>query len=306
MLAVCVDGGQTKTSVVIYDSNGQIVNRWTDEPVIHYAKTGGLDSYRSMAANVRDRLNALSMRDAVTICFSLTGYHDDTTAIPQAIEDVLSCPGFELAGLRIVPDYWGNWYSVTKGDPGIVVISGGGTVAYGRNREGQSIRLGGWGHLLGDEGSGYWIGLEAVRTVLKSQAGLTETTGMEHPILEALQVRGETRLLAAIHSGQIADKHLALLVPIVDEWAVKGDAAAVRIMEEGAGHLFDLSSAISARLGGGIPIYLSGGVFNASRLTGSLIKRFEAAGMDRLVSKAAADPAEGIYLLALDIHKTRG
>jgi N-acetylglucosamine kinase-like BadF-type ATPase len=300
MWAVCIDGGQTKTAVVLYDGDGRAVGEWTDEPVVHYARPGGLDSYRRMAENVRGRLTALAPREPVAICFSLTGYHGDTEEIPRAIEAVFAQAELPVARLRIVPDYWGNWYSVTKGAPGIVVISGGGTVAYGRNRHGRSLRLGGWGHLLGDEGSGYWIGLEAVKIALKAQAGIAPPTGMAKALFDTLEADEEHRLLAAFYSGRLTDKQLALLVPIVNAWAELGGAAAVRIMEEGAGHLFELAAAIDAQLGDDLPIYLSGGVFNASRLMSGLSERFAAAGMSGRVVKADADPAEGIYRLAVE------
>jgi len=72
------------------------------------------------------------------------------------------------------PDYVGNWAAATAGEPAIMVLSGGGAVAYGRDASGHSARSGGWGHLLGDEGSGYWIGLEAIKMVFRAHDGMVQ------------------------------------------------------------------------------------------------------------------------------------
>ncbi|NGM82462.1 hypothetical protein G5B47_08530 [Paenibacillus sp. 7124] len=298
MLIICVDGGQTKTSIDLFDGNAGLIRNWKAEPVIHYARPGGLDSYYRIAAGLCEELNGMKLAEPVSVCFSLSGYHGDVSIIPETIERGMSGRSFTLAGLLVVPDYLGNWRAVTGGKPGIVVISGGGTVAYGRNAAGSSARLGGWGHHLGDEGSGYWIGLEAVKEVLKARAGISAGTALEQAAMSVLDWKEESWLLAGFYSGEITDKDLALLVPAVNELAERGDPAARRIMEEAAGHLFRLASAALRRLGEELPVYLSGGVFNASFLRTSLGGLFEAAGISRLVSICEGNPAQGIYSLA--------
>ncbi|MFD1775583.1 N-acetylglucosamine kinase [Paenibacillus rhizophilus] len=298
MLIVCVDGGQTKTSIDLFDGNAGLIRNWKTEPVIHYARPGGLDSYFRIAAGLCEELNGMKLAEPVSVCFSLSGYHGDVSIIPETIERGMSGRNFSMAGLLVVPDYWGNWRAVTNGKPGIVVISGGGTVAYGKNAAGSSARLGGWGHHLGDEGSGYWIGLEAVKEVLKARSGISASTALEQPVASMLDFKEESGLLAGFYSGEITDKDLALLVPAVNEQAERGDPAACRIMEEAAGHLFRLAFAALKRLGGELPVYLSGGVFNASTLRRNLSSLFETAGISRLVSICEGNPAHGIYSLA--------
>jgi N-acetylglucosamine kinase-like BadF-type ATPase len=298
MLIVCVDAGQTKTSVVVFNENKRELDQWTDEPIIHYARVAGLDSYFNIAVNLCGKLNKMSIRQPVSICFSLSGYHGDVTDIPIIMENGLKDRCFDLARLDIVPDYLGNWYAVTEGDSGIVIISGGGTVAYGKSRDGRSIRIGGWGHLLGDEGSGYWIGLESVKAVLKSQAGIAEKTDLEKSIFEALNISGERELLASINSGKVTDKALALLSPIVNEQAEKGDVVAYRILDSAADHLNQLVLTASRKLDHEVPIYLSGGVFKAAVLMECLIRKLEKSGCNQLIVYKDAKPAEGIYRIA--------
>ncbi|MGZ7442640.1 N-acetylglucosamine kinase [Paenibacillus sp. TH7-28] len=307
MLIVSVDAGQTKTAAELLDETGRLLEEWRLPPVIHYAKPGGLHSYSHIAAGVCERLNeraagvgaGVSVGPPVSICFSLSGYHGDAAAIPEAIGQAMSGRCFELASLKVVPDYWGNWYAATRGGPGLVIISGGGTVAYGKNAAGREVRLGGWGHQLGDEGSGYWIGLAALKTALRAQAGLEPPTGLARPVLRALKGEEESVLLARCYSGEITDQDLALLVPLVNELAERQDPAALRIMKAAAGHLCELAVAARRQLGD-VPVYLSGGVFKASRLMSELEAALSEAGLAGCTEVTSARPAEGIFLLALE------
>lgn len=308
VLIVSVDGGQTKTAVELLDESGRLLEEWMLPPIIHYAKPGGLRSYSKIAAEVCERLNErvtgvgtsvdADVGPPVSICFSLSGYHGDVAAIPKAIRKAMSGRLFELASLKVVPDYWGNWYAATRGGPGLVIISGGGTVAYGKNAAGRELRLGGWGHQLGDEGSGYWIGLAALKSALRAQAGLEPPTGLARPVLRALKGEEESVLLARCYSGEITDQDLALLVPLVNELAEGQDRAALCIMQAAAGHLCELAVAARRQLGD-VPVYLSGGVFKASRLMHELEAALGEAGLAGCTEVSSVRPAEGIFLLAL-------
>lgn len=299
MFIVSVDGGQTKTAVELLDESGRLLEAWKLPPVIHYAKPGGLHSYSRIASGVCERLNERAAGERVSVCFSLSGYHGDVAAIPEAIKQGMSRRCFELASLTVIPDYWGNWYAATRGGPGLVIISGGGTVAYGKNRAGKERRLGGWGHQLGDEGSGYWIGLEALKTALRAQAGLERPTELARQVLRALNGEKESELLARYYAGEITDQDMALLVPLVNELAEAQDPAAMRIMKEAAGHLCELACAARRHLGD-VPVYLSGGVFKASRLMRELEAALRDAGLEDCTEVTSARPAEGIFLLALE------
>src|SRR5213078_4483038 len=73
-------------------------------------------------------------------------------------------------------------------DPGIVIISGTGSIVYGRNERVEAARAGGWGHMIGDEGSGYWIGREALAAVMRAGDGRGPETGLTAAMLAHFQV----------------------------------------------------------------------------------------------------------------------
>src|SRR3990170_4420420 len=99
------------------------------------------------------------------ICLGIAGVdrEDDHTVIRGIMKRI----GLK-ARILIVNDALVALEAGTPGQPGIVIISGTGSIAYGRNAAGEAARSGGWGHVLGDEGSGYWIGRAALRAVLRA------------------------------------------------------------------------------------------------------------------------------------------
>jgi glucosamine kinase len=147
------------------------------------------------------------------------------------------------------------------GAPGIVVIAGTGSGAFGRSPAGQTSRVGGHGYLLGDEGGGYWIGSQAVRLALASSDG----TGPSLPGLEALVCKhfslaevGE--VVSLIHAVPTDRTLLAGLVPAL---AASDDAAVTGVLVAAADALAGLVTAVRARLGP-LPVAMVGGVWHVA------------------------------------------
>ena len=118
--------------------------------------------------------DALGDRDVVpdAICLGIAGVdRPDDAAIVRAIMKRI---GYK-ARVLVVNDALVALESGAPGQPGIVIISGTGSISYGRNAEGMAARSGGWGYVLGDEGSGYWMGRLALRAIVR------EADGRGHP-----------------------------------------------------------------------------------------------------------------------------
>ena len=145
------------------------------------------------------------------------------------------------------------------GAPGIVVIAGTGSAAYGRSAERRSVRVGGHGYLLGDEGGGYWIGNQAVRRALTSLDGTGPTLpGLESLVCKhfAIDAVGETESI--VYSAPTDRAALAGLVPSL---AVSDDPAVADIFAAAADGLAGLVTAVRERLGA-LPVAMIGGVWN--------------------------------------------
>jgi len=297
---LCVDGGQTKTAVFVLNDDGVPICAWRTAPLTTPHKPGAADALRltvrGIAYELRRKLGGVEGALPEAACFSLTGYLDGDGLVPPLLREEMGSIVPEVRKVYVVPDYVGNWAAATRGEPGIVVISGGGAVAYGRDASGCSLRVGGLGHLLGDEGSGFWIGLEATKAALGSLSGLAPKTALEERLMRRFGASSDAQVVRKVYSGTVSEAEIAGLVPLVVELAGGGDAVAEDILDRAALHLAGLAGAVRERLGA-LPVYPSGGVFEA----GTMRERFDRA-LAKTVCVAEApvctDPVQGALLVA--------
>ncbi len=118
--------------------------------------------------------------------------------------------------------------------PGVVVIAGTGSIAYGENQTGEHARSGGWGWRLGDEGSGYTIGINAIMAALKAEDGRGLGTALTAKILGYLGLDSMEDIVDWVYSPGREPRDIAYLVPLVREAEAEGDEAA-RLVMAGAG-----------------------------------------------------------------------
>ena len=301
MTYLCVDGGQTKTAVSLLDEEGKILESWREGPLTTPSKTGAADNLRTVVRSACEELGRRLERSGgaspEAACLSLTGYHEGDEFVPPLVKEEARGVVPDLERIHVIPDYVGNWAAATAGEPGIMVLSGGGAVAYGRDASGHSARSGGWGHLLGDEGSGYWIGLEAIKVVFRANDGMEPKTALEGELLHRFEVAHVRDLMNKAYSGGISEPEIAGLVPVVDALARQGDETSMRIIERAAAHLRELAVVLLGKLGE-LPVYLSGGVWNAAALDDNFRRLLAEAGHDVQVSRGKGEPWEGIFAIA--------
>jgi len=309
---LCVDGGQTKTGVYLLDGEGETVESWREEPLTTPSRPGAADNLRAVVRRtceeLKRRLERRSSGVLEAACFSLTGYleradgspvaaGENRVPVPSLVEETVVEHFPEIARVHTIPDYVGNWAAATGGKPGIMVLSGGGTVAYGCDASGASLRVGGWGHLLGDEGSGYWIGLKALKAALRSWAGTIPNTELEEMLMTRFGIEDDRQLIEKVYSGEVSEAEIAGLVPLVDSLAGQGDEASVEILDEAAAHLVGMAVAILVRFGE-LPVHLSGGVFRAASMEERFGRLLREAGHVAEVLPRSVEPSEGIFLIA--------
>ena len=147
--------------------------------------------------------------------------------------------------------------------PGVVVIAGTGSIAYGENRLGETARAGGWGWRLGDEGSGYTIGLKAIMAALRAQDGRGPETVLKQKIVSHLGLGSMEDIVDWVYEPGREPRDIAYLVPLVREAEAEGDEAAALVMAEAGAKLGFVANAVIRRLGmsGEFPVSLNGGVF---------------------------------------------
>ncbi|WP_312470331.1 BadF/BadG/BcrA/BcrD ATPase family protein [Neobacillus sp.] len=291
MIYVVVDGGQTKTEVTVKDKNNE-VRSWLESPILHPASTAGMNRLTEIVVSVLTKLSSIcDEENSLKLAFSLSGFHGEEF-IEAHIKQLVDAFSLRVTNTLVIPDYVGNWLSVTDGSPGIVILSGGGTIAYGENERGEKCRLGGWGHLLGDEGSGYWFGLQTIKAALRSMNGLSNYTLLQEVVKKYFQVNGEFELTHVLNSGRISDQEIALLLPELDRVAMSGDLVAEEIVRSGVTLLVELGVKMTEKLGN-VPIYTSGGVFRATSIKQEFLSQFQEKNLS-IQNDVIVKPGDGV------------
>lgn len=132
---------------------------------------------------------------------------------------------------------------------GILLLAGTGSAAYGVSTDGRPVQIGGWGYIMGDEGSGYWIGLRALRAITRAADGRSAPSVLTQQILAALSLNGSRDLIHWLY-GSDEQKNVAIarLAPTVMRAASAGDHVALQIIERAADELILLCQTAIERL----------------------------------------------------------
>lgn len=135
------------------------------------------------------------------------------------------------------------------GGDGIVLIVGTGSSCFGVNALGESWRAGGWGHLIADEGSGYWLGLQAMRAAVADFDGRGARTALTRMVMEALAITEMNDIMHRIYVPEASKSEIAALAPLVIDAAAQGDAVASALLDSAAQELAACVRAVAVRLG---------------------------------------------------------
>jgi N-acetylmuramic acid 6-phosphate etherase len=182
---------------------------------------------------------------------------------------------------------------------GIVVNAGSGSSVTGRRGD-RIERAGGWGHILGDAGGGYFLSIQALRLILREHDLHQSEMQFTAKILHALSLNNFDELVRWV---QTADKmDIAMLAPVVFEAATEGDARMMEIIEEGARVLCEYTEAVASRLHLLAPkVVLMGGLFYRDSLyTHTFRRRLKKNLPDARVATAARAPELGAAWLATE------
>lgn len=183
---------------------------------------------------------------------------------------------------------------------GVAVIAGTGSAAWGKNGRGEEARAGGWGYLLGDEGSGYWLGREAVRHSLRRMNQGLEPDELSTALLASCGVDDPNKLIAMFHSPETGRRFWAQRARLVVEAADAGHAPSRALMEQAGRDLADLAAQTVRQLGIGGPVILGGGLgMNVPGLQESFRTALAAAGITD-VRVLVQEPVFGVLQLVAE------
>jgi N-acetylglucosamine kinase-like BadF-type ATPase len=190
-----------------------------------------------------------------------------------------------------------------SGRPGIVQIAGTGSSCFGMNASGESWRSGGWGHVMADEGSSYWFGVEALRAAVRAYDGRGPQTELLDRVRERLRLAEMNDIMRRVYVEGMAPAEIAALAPDVIAAARRLDPVACQLVQQGAREIADCVVAVAQRLGmegGPCELALVGGLFQADdAVIPPLRERLAESLPGCRVQMADLPPVLGACLLAL-------
>ncbi len=239
----------------------------------------------------------LGPRPEVTAaCFGLAGV--DRRIDREVLARALGERGF-APRLEVVNDVELVLAAGTGGGWGIAIVAGTGSIGYGKAKDGRTARAGGWGYILGDEGSGYSIATQALRLATQTADGRAEAPRILAEVLRHWNLSEPEQLLGRVYRRDITIAHISALTSRILPLAEDGDAAAIDLVDRAAAQLAQLIDAVADALGPALerpPVALAGGVLRSSpRIRRELVAR---ARTPLGPSSVVSDPALGALVLA--------
>lgn len=291
-----LDGGGTGTRCVVASTDGWIVSRGEGGP--SNPLTAGADE---AAHAIMEAVGRASQRSGVE-GFRVSVLGVAGTERERGRRALLERLPDSLGRVVMVIDAVSALVGATGGEPGVVVISGTGSISFGVNEKGESARSGGWGWMVGDEGSGYDIGRRAITAVLKAQDGRGQPTMLTEFLCRELGLKEAAGFIDWLYYPDRDSQEIAALAPLVSEAWAQGDTVASLILMEAGVELGHTAQAVIRELGleGDFKVAVNGGVFS---LEGPLRASFEEVVRrghpDCEVTLPRFEPAVGSALLAL-------
>ena len=261
-----IDGGGSKTSFLLVDGDGAELSRFETGPS-NYISVG---NDRSVQA-IRDGAERLaSTPDRVCGGFAGAGRPEGRLHYEATLHKM-----FPDSEIIVESDAFMAYVGAIGIRPGLLLIAGTGSIVIGRNGDGSMFRSGGWGPQFGDEGSGYWIGREAIRSALRSLDSGAQGR-FRNRVETVLGVRSIAEVPGAWADGRIGVPEVAALVPTIVDFFPNEPAKT--ILEEASRHLRVLTQRAVMRMGEDTPHTAAvGGVATDPLMQGLIAIPFEPA-----------------------------
>ncbi|MEF7494195.1 ROK family protein [Lysinibacillus sphaericus] len=299
MYVLAIDGGGTKTTAIICDEKGQCFAQ--------------IDTTRSnptamdqpyFEATIHSIMQSLQQQNPqivaeVTSCFA--GIME--LQAESMVESILRQYVCDSATITVDNDALIALYAGTLGKAGIVQIAGTGAITMGYDKQQHYHRVGGWGYLFDDEGSGYDLGVQLLKAVLQSYDGRAPRTILTEAVMKHFSVDDVPQLIACVYGEEHPRTVIAPLSAYIVAAADDGDLVAKRIIEEACQNYFKAIKACYLRMAWGqeeVPVVLCGGVFTNENY---FVPRLQAMAMEQTLpfrfKTPALPPIGGAVIAAL-------
>ena len=306
-----IDGGGSKTLALVAGVDGQVLGRGEAGPS-NYQVIGLEAALSSLEAATEAALASAgrNLRDLGAACVGLAG-----VARPADHERLVAWAAHSLPGvpITIANDAQLVMAAGTPRGWGVALICGTGSIVMGSSPDGRTARAGGWGYLLGDEGSGYAIGLAALRAVMRAYDGRGPQTVLVDAVLGHTGLDDPAGLVARTYvpaagaraaASAARPAQIAALAELVDAASLAGDGVAHDILQEAGRELALAVWAVVRRLelAGAVPCGLAGGVIvKGAALRAAFMEAATVLGCELAPLTLVSEPARGAIALALGL-----
>lgn len=248
-LVLGVDGGGTKSIGLIADPSGHILTR--RESGASNVNVVGLEgAVRSLAKVIADCCDDVRCPpdEISSVVLALAGAGDDASRqrIKDAVNDQFVKEGRKPLSVIVETDARAALEGAFDGNPGVVIIAGTGSIVIGKNNRGELLTVGGWGRLLGDEGSGFYVGREALRVVALHMDHRGEATKLKEMFAQSYNWQTRADIIRAVYQENF---ELSRLAPIVLEAAARNDIVAQKLLQKAALQLAEQARVIVMQMG---------------------------------------------------------
>lgn len=261
---LAVDGGATKTTLIISSSAGEKL----------FEQTASGTNYQTIGANavidvlthlLKNAFFATKIETIDVAIFAIAGIDtkSDLETVTYIVKQSVQSTAFHINELLIENDVHAALLGLVGNKPGALLISGTGSIAIATDGKSKVVRTGGWGHRARDEGSGYWIGREILRAIFNSEDGLEKPTALKRLVFKKLQIDSIDQLMTWLYQPHYTNAHTASISSVLPEAISLNDAKAISIAQIAANELFSLVKATLTKLSfddDAITLYLNGGI----------------------------------------------
>ena len=304
-LVLGIDGGGSHTIAVLAERgrDGQVVGRGRAGPsnIQSVGEIAALNALEEAIAGAFADAQ-LPMAAVAAAAFGLAGVdHPDSARVIRAWSDRYRA----AQNVSIEND---SILLLAAGTPegwGLAVVAGTGSIAFARDRNGRLDRSGGWGYLLGDEGSAYRLALSGLRALARAADGSAPATVLTPKLLSRMELAQPMEVIDAVYRGSWDRARIATLAPLVLEAAEGGDAVALEIVAQQAQELAETTVAAARKVQlplVGLPLALTGGpILNGSRYREQFLTALHSMGLVPDPVTLVQEPVQGAIRIARDL-----
>jgi N-acetylglucosamine kinase-like BadF-type ATPase len=296
-----IDAGGTKTVCYLATADGTIVGEGRGSGANLQAQ-GELEVEKVLHAIIEQAVGDRTIVPAA-VCVGIAGV--DRAEDDQLVRGIMRRLGFRTHTL-VVNDALIALTAGVGDAPGVVIIAGTGSIAYGVNEARQAARAGGWGFVFGDEGSGFWIGREALLAVVREADGRGPRTRLTRLVLDHFGISHVNGLVREIYDHGYHGLHrqaVAAIGLLVDRAREEGDVVAAEILRHAGEELTRAAASVIEGLqmrGDAFQTVLSGGMFRLMPwLVDDVTRRLAEVAPRAHVARLSVEPAMGALHLAL-------